>query len=179
MKFTELSIPGVWRIDVERKSDLRGSFARTFCAEEFQARGLLATACQASVSSNLIAGTLRGMHYREITDNEAKLVRCAQGRVFDVALDLRPHSPTYRKWEGVELSADEGNAIYIPPGCAHGFISLCDNAELLYMMSAPFREGAERGARWDDPSFGIRWPIAPAVISERDRTFPDFITFDR
>lgn len=172
MKFTQLTIPGVWRIDIEPTSDARGEFARVFCAEEFQRHGLASSMCQASISTNYKRGTLRGMHYRDASHGEAKLIRCIHGKAFDVALDLRPESPTYLSWAAIEISAAERNAIYIPPGCAHGFISLTDNTELHYMMSVPFVPGSEQGVRWNDPVVGISWPLEPTVISERDKAFP-------
>lgn len=174
MRFSELPIVGAWRVDVEPHSDYRGEFARSFCAEEFAQHGLASVMCQTSISSNHKRGTLRGMHFRAETDGEAKLIRCTHGHVHDVVLDLRPGSPTFKKWAAMELSADTGNAIYIPPGCAHGFITLSDDAELLYMMSAPFKAGAERGVRWNDPAFEISWPLCPIVISDRDAQYPDY-----
>lgn len=171
MRFTELAIPGVWRIDVEPSSDIRGEFARTFCAEEFKNRGLASQMPQTSTSLNFKRGTLRGMHYRNTADGEAKLVRCTSGKVFDVAVDMRPDSPTYLTWTGLELSATERNSLYLPPGCAHGFISLTDHAEVSYMMSVPFQAGSELGVRWNDPALDIKWPIEPTVISERDQNF--------
>lgn len=175
MKFTELSIPGVFRIDVEPFIDFRGEFSRTFCSEEFSQHGLSATMCQSSISGNRRQGTLRGMHFRPESDGEAKLVRCTRGSAFDVIIDLRRSSPTYCNWTSLELSAAELNAVYIPPGCAHGFISLVDDTELLYMMSVPFIAGSEQGVRWDDPAFNITWPIMPILLSDRDKNFAPFV----
>ena len=174
MRFSELPIIGAWRIEVEPHADNRGEFARTFCAEEFAQHGLATVMCQTSVSSNHKRGTLRGMHLRAERDGEAKLIRCTRGKVYDVVLDLRPASKSFKKWAAVELSEDKGNAIYIPPGCAHGFITLTDDAQLFYMMSAPFKAGAEHGVRWDDPAFAISWPLAPIVISDRDAQYPNY-----
>lgn len=174
MRFSQLPIIGAWSIEVEPHIDNRGEFARTFCADEFAKHGLATVMCQTSVSSNLKRGTLRGMHFRSEGDNEAKLIRCTHGTVYDVVVDVRPASKTFKKWSAVELSAHARNAIYIPPGCAHGFMTLSDDAELLYMMSAPFQAGAERGVRWNDPAFTISWPLSPTVISERDAQFPDY-----
>jgi dTDP-4-dehydrorhamnose 3,5-epimerase len=175
MIFTELSIPGVWRIDAEPSSDSRGEFARTFCADAFKERGLASQMVQTSTSLNHKRGTLRGMHYRDAADGEAKLIRCTHGKAFDVAVDLRPDSPTYLRWTGLELSAAARNSVYLPPGCAHGFISLTDDTEIFYMMSAPFKPGTEKGVRWNDPALGITWPIEPTVISDRDKSFPNIV----
>ena len=174
MRFSELPIIGAWSIEPEPRVDNRGEFARTFCAEEFAQHGLAATMCQTSISTNLRRGTLRGMHFRPESDNEAKLVRCTQGKVCDVIVDVRPGSKSFKKWVAVELSAHSRNALYIPPGCAHGFITLMDNTELFYMMSAPYKDGSERGVRWNDPAFAIAWPLPPIVISDRDAQYPDY-----
>lgn len=173
MRFHELSVVGAWRIDTDVLGDARGPFSRVWCAAEFGRRGLPASLSQASISGNVRRATLRGMHYRSATDDEYKLVRCIRGAVYDVVLDLRPESPTYLRWDSVQLSADNRTAICIPPGCAHGFLTLADESDLLYMMSVAYRPNAESGVRWDDPAFGIAWPEQPAVISPRDASYPD------
>jgi dTDP-4-dehydrorhamnose 3,5-epimerase len=172
--FEPTAIPGVVVVRPERFADARGHFARTWDGDELAAHGLNPRVVQCSTSFNARAGTLRGMHYQAAPHAEAKLVRCTRGRVFDVALDLRPGSPTFRQWAGAELSAENGAALYVPEGCAHGFLTLEDASEVFYMISAPYAPEAARGARWDDPAFGIRWPAAPRVIHDRDAGYPDF-----
>ncbi len=174
MKFTPLGIPGAFLIELEPRADERGRFARTFCTEEFGRHGLATTFVQTSLSVNLLRGTLRGLHWQAEPNAEAKLVRCVRGRIYDIALDLRPESHIFRQHLAVELSADEGNAIYLPSGVAHGFLTLADDCEVHYAMSRPFAPESARGARFDDPAFGIVWPEEIRVISERDRSWPDF-----
>jgi dTDP-4-dehydrorhamnose 3,5-epimerase len=175
MIFEPLDLPGAFRVLPERKTDMRGHFARTFCAREFAEHGLNAGLVQANTSFNTRRGTLRGMHWQAAPHAEDKLVRAVRGKVWDVLVDLRRDSPTFLQWRGEELSAENGVALYIPRGFAHGFISLVDETELLYLMSAFFEPNAARGARFDDPAFGIRWPTAgELVISERDLAFPRF-----
>jgi dTDP-4-dehydrorhamnose 3,5-epimerase len=177
MRFQATSLPGVWAIELERLGDERGWFARTFDEQEFCARGLNPIIVQCNASQNARRGTVRGMHYQAEPHAEAKLVRCVRGAAFDVALDLRTDSPTYRAWYGVELSADNGLCLYIPEGLAHGFQTLADNTELHYQMSSPYVPDAVRAVRWDDPAFAIAWPPEPPggrTISQRDRTHPDF-----
>jgi dTDP-4-dehydrorhamnose 3,5-epimerase len=176
MRFVETPLNGAWVIDLDLLGDERGSFARTFDAEEFRARGLNPAVVQCNASFNAKRGTLRGMHYQAEPDGESKLVRCVRGSIFDVAVDLRAGSPTRRRWHGVELSAENHLAFYIPAGLAHGFQTLSDDCEVLYMMGHPYVPEAARGVRWDDPAFAIEWP-APGgerVISERDSRFADF-----
>lgn len=176
MKFNETALAGVHVIDLERLTDARGYFARTFSAEEFAARGMNPTIAQCSTSFNARAGTLRGMHYQAEPNSEAKLVRCTRGAIYDVALDLRADSPTNRRWHAEELSADNGRALFIPEGCAHGFQTLSDDTEILYLISTPYVPSAARGVRWDDPAFGIVWPDPPPsgrTLSDRDATYPD------
>lgn len=170
MRFTPLELEGAWRVDAEPIRDDRGFFARTFCAETFAARGLAGVFAQASVSSNRRAGTLRGMHHAD--PPERKLVRPTRGAIHDVLVDLRPGSPTFRRWVAVELRAEEHSAVYVPGGLAHGFLTLCDDTEVEYLIDRPYDAAAGRGFRWDDPAVGIRWPSAPTVMSERDRTWP-------
>lgn len=171
MRFRELAIPGVVEVEIEPAEDERGLFARTFCADEFAAAGIPFTVAQASVSFNAVRGTLRGMHFQRAPHEEAKVVRCTAGRVFDVVVDLRPGSPTLHAWIAVELSAEARNAVYVPAGCAHGFLTLEDACELEYLISTPYVADAAAGVRWDDPTLGIDWPFEPVVISERDRSF--------
>ena len=174
MIFQETKIPGVFELHLERKMDERGFFARSWCRDEFEATGLNAHLAQCSISYNVQKGTLRGMHYQSAPYAESKLVRCTRGAIYDVALDLRADSPTFRGWIGVTLTADNREMIYIPEGCAHGFLTLEDNSEVFYQISEFYRPEAARGVRWDDPAFGIVWPAKPQLLSERDRDYPDF-----
>jgi dTDP-4-dehydrorhamnose 3,5-epimerase len=154
-------------------TDERGFFARTWCREEFADHGLTPELAQCSISFSHRKGTLRGLHYQAAPHQEAKLVRCTRGAIWDVALDLRRDSPTYRAWFGVELSAANRAALYIPEGCAHGQLTLSDDSEVLYQMSAPYVPSAARGVRYDDPAFGIEWPGEVVVINDRDASYPD------
>ncbi len=177
MRFLETPLPGVFVLEPERISDDRGWFARSFDREEFASRGMNPEVVQANASFNARAGTLRGMHYQADPHGESKLVRCGRGAIFDVAVDLRPDSPAYLRWYGVELSEQNGFGFYIPAGLAHGFQTLAADSEVHYLMGAPYVGEAARGVRWDDPAFGIEWPPAPhggRVISERDAGYPDF-----
>jgi dTDP-4-dehydrorhamnose 3,5-epimerase len=171
-------LPGVAVVELEPLCDERGSFARTFDAELFAAHGLDPSVVQCNASFNARAGTLRGLHYQAAPHGEGKLVRCTRGRVWDVAVDLRPDSPTHRRWLGLELVADGAHSVFIPAGCAHGFQTLEECSEVHYQMTHPYVPKAARGVRWDDPAFAIRWPDLPGggerVISERDRAFPDY-----
>jgi dTDP-4-dehydrorhamnose 3,5-epimerase len=175
MVFRETGIAGAWVIDVEPSSDERGMFARTFDAAVFEERGLSPAVVQCSTSFNSRAGTLRGLHYQSDPHAECRLVRCTAGAVYDVLVDLRPDSPGHLAWEAVELSSENRRAVYVPRGVAHGFQTLVDGTELLYMIDRPFEPSAARGVRWDDPAFGVDWPEPPdgRIISERDRSFPD------
>jgi dTDP-4-dehydrorhamnose 3,5-epimerase len=175
MRFEPAPLSGAVVVDVERHVDERGFFARTWCADEFAAVGLPSTAVQASVSWNDRRHTLRGMHWQADPFGEGKLVRCTRGAVHDVIVDLRPQSATYLRSFAVELNEMNRRALFIPPGVAHGFLTLTDGTEVLYQMDVAYEPGAARGARWDDPSFAITWPAPPAVISGRDRTYPDFV----
>lgn len=174
MRLFETPLAGVWIVEPTRLADERGHFARTFCAQSFAAHGLNPVVEQCSVSWNARAGTLRGLHYQADPAAEDKLVRVTRGAVHDVALDLRAGSATFGQWFGIDLDADGGRALYLPQGCAHGFLTLCDGTELSYQISVPYRPELARGVRWDDPAFGIRWPRQPVVISERDRQYPDY-----
>jgi len=173
--FTAAPLAGAFVIEPERKADERGFFARTFSADEFRKQGLCAEFVQCSVSFNARAGTLRGMHYQAARHAETKLVRVTQGAIFDVIVDLRPKSKTFKRWFAAELSADNRRALYIPEGFAHGFQTLGDAAEVFYQISPAYVPEAARGVRWDDPAFGIEWPKAGRrILSERDRSYPDF-----
>lgn len=178
MTFHETKIPGVFEIHLERKSDERGFFARTWCQEEFKAHGLNPRLVQCSVSFNRRKGTLRGMHYQVAPYAESKLVRCTRGAIHDVVLDLRSDSPTFKGWVAVVLTSETRNMVYVPEGCAHGFLTLEDEAEVSYQMSEFYNAESARGVRWDDPAFRIAWPGSVEVISERDRTYPNFESCD-
>jgi dTDP-4-dehydrorhamnose 3,5-epimerase len=175
MIFRSTEIEGVWVVEPERHEDGRGFFARTWDEQEFANRGLSDRLVQSSLSFNRRRGTLRGMHYQVAPHEEAKLVRCTAGAIFDVAVDLRRDSKTFRGWVGEELSADNRLALYVPEGCAHGFLTLADDAEVSYLISAPYVPGAARGVRFDDPAFGIVWPVRVVLVNERDRSYPDFV----
>jgi dTDP-4-dehydrorhamnose 3,5-epimerase len=174
MRFSPSRVPGVLVVDVEAHADDRGSFARLQCPDEFSSAGHPFSPAQTSLSRNPAAGTLRGLHYQPAPFAEAKLVRTVRGRMFDVAVDLRPDSPTFRQWVGEELSADNGRALFIPQGVAHGFLTLEPDTDVLYQISPKFEPGHEAGVRWNDPAFAITWPIQPSLISERDATYADF-----
>jgi len=174
MRFTETALPGAFIVDIERHEDERGFFARSWCMQEFRDRDLNPCVVQCNVSWNRSKGTLRGMHYQAAPHAEVKLVRCTRGSVHDVIIDLREKSPTFRRHVGVELSADNYRALYIPEGLAHGFLTLQDDSEVFYQMSAFYEPSAARGVRWNDPAFGIAWPLAVSVISHRDRDYADF-----
>ncbi len=172
MTFTEAALAGTYVIDLDRIEDDRGFFARSFCAEEFAAHGLPAHMPQSSVSFNSHRATLRGLHFQAEPHAEDKLVRCTSGAIFDVVVDLRPQSPTRRRGVGIELTADNRRALYVPRGFAHGFITLADRSEVLYMMSVPYVPGSGRGIRWNDPALAIGWPLEPQHMSARDAAYP-------
>jgi dTDP-4-dehydrorhamnose 3,5-epimerase len=174
MKLTELEIPGAFMIDPEPIEDERGFFARSFCRREFEARGLNGCVAQCNISFNRSRGTLRGMHYQAPPHPEAKLVRCSQGAIYDVIVDVRPGSPTYGRWTAVELTAASHRMLHIPEGLAHGFQTLEENTEVFYQMSEFYDPACARGLRWDDPAFNIRWPLPISAISEKDRSYPSF-----
>jgi dTDP-4-dehydrorhamnose 3,5-epimerase len=175
MRFSETELAGAFVIDLERREDERGFFARAWCEEEFAAQGLDTRVSQCNVSFNERRGTLRGLHYQVPPHAEVKIIRCTSGAVYDVIVDLRPESSSYTRWIGVELTAENRRMLYIPEGFAHGYVTLEDETETYYQVSAPYAPQAERGARWDDPAFGIEWPEADElVISEKDRNWPDF-----
>jgi dTDP-4-dehydrorhamnose 3,5-epimerase len=174
MIFTPLPLEGAFLIGIEPISDERGFFARSWCREEFSRHGLQANIEQCNISFNAQRGTLRGLHFQIEPYAEAKLVRCIRGRIFDVIVDLRPASPTYRHWHAEELDAENRSAMYVPKGLAHGFQTLIDDSEVMYQMTEPYHPESSRGVRWDSPWLRIDWPINhPIVISERDRSFPD------
>ena len=174
MIFRKTKLKGAFIIEPEREEDERGFFARTFCQEEFKARGLNPNLVQCNISFNKKKGTLRGMHYQVARYQEAKLVRCTQGSVYDVIIDLCPDSLTFKKWVSVELTAENRRMLYIPEGFAHGFQTLEDNTEVFYQMSEFYHPEYARGVRWNDRLLGIEWPIADPILSDRDRSYPDF-----
>jgi len=174
MRFEATKIAGVVLVEAEPHTDARGSFARLHCPDDFAAAGHPFTPAQTSLSRNPRRGTLRGMHHQPAPHAEVKLVRCVRGAIFDVAVDLRPASPTHRQWVARELSADNLSAILIPEGVAHGFLTLTDGADVLYQIAPRFEPGHEAGVRWNDPAFAIDWPFAPVLISDRDESYPDY-----
>ena len=174
MIFRSTDIGSAWVIEPELLEDERGFFARSWDAQEFAQRGLNPRLAQCSISYNRARGTLRGMHYQAAPYEEAKLVRCTAGAIFDVVVDLRPGSPTFRGWFGVELSAENRLAMYVPEGCGHGFLTLDDDSEVHYQISQSYMPEAAKGVRWDDPAFAISWPGEVLVINDRDRSYPDF-----
>jgi dTDP-4-dehydrorhamnose 3,5-epimerase len=174
MRFHETKIPGVFQIQLESSVDDRGFFARSWCRKEFQSHGLKDQLAQCSVSFSKRKGTLRGMHYQADPFPETKVVSCTRGAVYDVVIDLRRASPAYRHWIGVHLTAADRNMIYVPEGCAHGFMTLEDETEVFYQISEFYYPELARGVRWDDPAFEVSWPLPVEVISDRDRSYPDF-----
>jgi dTDP-4-dehydrorhamnose 3,5-epimerase len=174
MNFVELDIPGVFLIEPVVHADERGSFRRHFCTEEFAAHGLAATAVQGNLSENIYRGTLRGFHYQIGGFAEAKTLSCMTGALYDIVLDLRRDSPTFLRWTSAEISAENRCSLHVPAGCANAWLTLMPNTTVHYYMSEMFAPDSARGIRYNDPRFGFRWPIEPAVIAERDRTFPDF-----
>jgi dTDP-4-dehydrorhamnose 3,5-epimerase len=176
MRFTETDFPGAFILDVELREDERGFFARTFCQEEFVANGLEPRVAQSNLVFSHRAGTIRGMHYQLPPAAEAKLVRCIRGAIWDVIIDLRPDSPTYGRHLGVELTEANRHALYVPELCAHGYQTLTDRAEVTYLVSESHQPDLERGIRYDDPYFGIAWPIPVTTISPKDSSWPAFRT---
>ena len=175
MIFEPTMLDGVFLVHLEPREDERGFFARSFCGREFAAHGLPSGFVQCNISYNLTRGTLRGMHFQREPRPEGKLVRCTMGAAQDIILDLRKHSPTYCRWISAEITAANRLAVYIPPGLAHGFQTLVDDTELLYQMTEYYVPDLSAGVRWDDPSFGIQWPIPDPITSRRDRSYPDFV----
>jgi dTDP-4-dehydrorhamnose 3,5-epimerase len=174
MIFTPTKLPGSFIIEPEKLEDDRGFFARSWCEREFAAHGLNARLVQCDISFSKRRGTLRGMHYQLSPFEEAKLVRCTSGSIYDAIIDLRPGSSTFKKHIGLVLTAENHKILYVPEGFAHGFLTMEDNTEVFYQMSEFHSPEHARGARWNDPAFGISWPLVPTTMSERDRTCPDF-----
>ena len=174
MIFKPTDLPGAFVIEPERRADVRGCFARTYCEREFADHGLDPHVSQCSVSFNHRKGTLRGMHYQSAPFEEVKVVRCNRGSIYDVIIDLRRDSPAYKKWLGIQLDEENGKMLYIPKGFAHGFQTLADKTEVFYQMSQVFSAEYARGVRWNDPAFSIDWPKADLIILDRDRNYPDF-----
>jgi dTDP-4-dehydrorhamnose 3,5-epimerase len=174
MIWRETELAGAFVVESEPIEDARGWFARIYDESEFAERGLASRFVQSSAAFNTESGTLRGMHYQEEPHTEAKLVRCVRGAVHDVIVDLRPGSPTFKRWAAVELTAAGGRMLYVPEGLAHGYLTLEDETETFYLISAAYAPEAAGGVRWDDPAFGIEWPHEPKVMSEKDRAWPDF-----
>lgn len=174
MRFIPTPLPGAYLLELEERRDDRGFFARTFCARELEAHGLDPTVAQANVAVTFRRGTMRGMHYQVPPAEETKLVTCTRGAIYDVMVDLRPDSPTYKQHFGVELSAENRRSVYVPRGFAHGYLSLTDDVEARYHVGQFYSPGHERGFRWDDPAFGIEWPIEPTVVSEKDRSWAPY-----
>jgi dTDP-4-dehydrorhamnose 3,5-epimerase len=172
--FLPTALPGAFVVEMEKREDARGFFARSWCVREFEEHGLNPRLVQCNASFNRTRGTLRGMHYQVAPFAEAKLVRCTSGAIHDVILDLRPDSPAYLRHVVAELSAANHRALYVPEGCAHGFQTLADDTEVFYQMSEFHSPGHARGVRWDDPAFGLPWPQDERIIAERDRGYPDF-----
>jgi dTDP-4-dehydrorhamnose 3,5-epimerase len=174
--FVPTRLPGAFVVEPERRFDERGYFARTWCRREFESAGLEADFVQSSVSSSLLNRTLRGMHWQVAPHEEIKLVRCTRGAIWDAIIDLRAPSPTYMQYFAVELTAESGRALYVPAGCAHGFVTLEDESEVLYHMSNYYEPSAGRGIRWNDPAFAIPWPVVDPIIHPRDANYPDFVS---
>ena len=175
MIFAETAIPGAFTIDLQRREDERGFFARAWDVDEFASHGLSTRLVQANVSFNRAAATLRGLHFQRPPHEEAKLIRCTRGAIFDAIVDLRPDSPTFKDWLGVELTEENGRALYVPEGCAHGYQTLVPRTETFYLVSEFYSPESEGGVRWDDPAFGIEWPPAEKrLLSPKDASWPDF-----
>jgi len=174
MKFNQTPLKDAYTIDLERRGDDRGFFARVFCEKEFSDHGLENRFVQVNNSLSGKRGTLRGLHYQLAPAAEVKVVRCIRGSVWDAIVDIRPDSPTFRQWFGAELSAENRRMMYVPRGFAHAILTLTDDAELLYLVSESYAPAEERGVRWNDPLFGVQWPIMPTEISQKDNSWPDF-----
>jgi dTDP-4-dehydrorhamnose 3,5-epimerase len=174
LTFQETAVESAFIIDPEKREDDRGFFARTWCVDEFAAHGLHPRFVQGNVGHSAARGTLRGLHYQVPPHEEAKLVRCTAGAVWDVVVDVRPDSPTFGRWVGVELSSANHRMLYVPEGCAHGYQALEDGSEVFYLVTNFYAPGHERGVRFDDPFFGIEWPLPVSRVSDKDRSHPDF-----
>lgn len=180
MKFIPTEVKGCFIVELEPFADERGYFARAWSSEEMDEAGVVAEISQINMSSSAKAGTIRGLHWRPLSHPEGKFVRSIAGRIFDVCVDIRRGSPTFLQWVGVELTPDNRRALSVPAGCAHGYQTLEPTSEVIYAVSAPFEHGVETGARWDDPAFGIDWPIREAItLSDKDRDWPDFELRDK
>jgi len=175
MNFTETWLKGVYLIDIERQEDERGFFGRSWCVQEFETNGLNSRLAQCSISFNKKRGTLRGMHYQAAPYQEAKLVRCTRGALYDVVIDLRSDSVTFKRWLSINLNAENRRAVYLPEGFAHGFQTLEDDTEVFYQISEFFHPESARGLRWNDPTFGIEWPIKTFILSEKDKSYPNWV----
>jgi dTDP-4-dehydrorhamnose 3,5-epimerase len=172
MIFKEVNVARAFVLEVEKVEDERGFFARSWCQKEFQLHHLVPHLVQANIAFNKQKGTLRGMHYQTPPYGESKVVRCTRGVIFDVVIDLRPESPTFKQWTGVELTADNHRMLYVPENCAHGYITLEDRTEVTYLVSQFYHPEVEQGVRYDDPAFGVTWPIDVRLISQKDRSWP-------
>lgn len=174
MKFNNTNIDQLYTVDINRLEDERGFFGRAFCSQEFDKMKLESSVCQANISYNKVAGTLRGMHYQKSPFQETKFIRCISGSIYDVVIDLRKDSPTYCQSFGVELNDKNRTALFVPKDFAHGFVTLQDDTEVIYMVSQSYVPNAEEGIRWNDPLFSLDWPIDPVVVSTKDNNWPDF-----
>jgi len=174
MLFKATKIEGAWLVDLQRIGDERGFFARAWCSEEFADHGINSKLRQINLSYSQKRGTLRGMHYQNDPHSEMKAVRCIKGALFDVIIDLRPESNTYKEWLGYELNEGNKSMLIVPEGCAHGFLTLQDDSEAFYLVSAGYNQESERGLRWDDPSFNIKWPFHPIEVSSKDRSWKNY-----
>jgi len=174
MIFTETKLNGAYVIEIQKLEDIRGFFARVWCKNEFETHGLISHLTQTNISFSKKEGTLRGMHYQVEPNQESKLIRCTKGAIYDVIIDLRPNSPTYKKWLGVELTAENYNMLYVPEDFAHGFQTLEDDTEVVYQVSQFYSPQSERGVRYNDPAFGIRWPIEVQVVTDKDKNWADY-----
>ena len=176
MIFTETKLKGAFVIDLEKKGDARGFFARTFCRKEFETKGLKTQIAQANLSHNLVKGTLRGMHFQCDPFQEVKIISCPRGAIFDVIIDLRKKSSTYRQWIGVELSEDNHRMLYVPEDFAHGYLTLRDDTSTAYFVTQFYAPNSELGVRYNDPAYGIQWPakVVPRMVTDKDRNWPDY-----
>lgn len=175
MKFTETELPGAWLIELEKRQDERGFFARGFCQRELEQHGLKSNIVQANLSQNVSKGTLRGMHYQCAPMAEVKMVRCINGAIHDVIVDIRKESPTYLQWRGFDLTRDDRRMLYVPEGFAHGYQALTDDSEVFYLVTQFYAPDHEAAIRWNDPAIGIRWPLANPILSPKDAIHPDFV----
>jgi dTDP-4-dehydrorhamnose 3,5-epimerase len=174
MKYIETPLSGLYVIELEKREDARGFFARFFDDKEFDGRGLKNIIVQANTSFSVKKGTMRGMHFQKAPHAETKFIRCIKGSIYDVAIDLRPESPTHKQWFGIELSADNRRHLFVPQGFAHGFVTLEDDSEVIYLVSEYYTPDAEGGVRFDDPAFNIKWPVRITEASDKDKSWPDY-----